>query len=170
MRNKILRIFRTVLSILIFLIVSAPMTHCQQYLQYIDIRMSFQISPFLILTSAISLVGGTCQRSDQTPEVKVMNSSHVYISWETPFQGCDRERIQSAQGFIGYLDRYIQDIEVDSSASGIVVRANPCLSLSIRKGGCPKNLKRGAGGQNIRRKIETEPLFDALIIIAQQFI
>ena len=152
MRNKILRIFRTVLNILTFLIVSGPMTHCQQYIHYIDIRMSFQISPLLIL-SAISLVGGTCQRSDQTPEVKVMNSSHVYISWETPFQGCDRERIQSAHIVIGYLDRYIQDIEVDFSASGIVVRANPCLSLSIRKGGCPKNIKRGAGGQNIKKKI-----------------
>ena len=151
MRNKILRIFRTVLNILTFLIVSAPMTHCQQYLQYIDIRMSFQISPLLIL-SAISLVGGTCQRSDQTPEVKVMNSSHVFISWETPFQGCDRERIQSAHVFIGNPDGDIQDIEVDFSASGIVVRANPCLSLSIRKGGCPKNLKRGAGGQNINKK------------------
>ena len=120
---------------------------------YIDIRnrMSFQISPLLILTSAISLVGGTCQRSDQTPEVKVMNSTHLYISWETPFQGCDRERIQSAHVVIGYLDGDIQDIEVDFSASGIVVRANPCLSLSIRKGGCPKNLKRGAGGQNIKK-------------------
>ena len=135
-----------------FLDSERSMTHCQQYLQYIDIRMSFRISPLLIL-SAISLVGGTCQRSDQTPEVKVMNSSHVYISWKAPFQGCDRERIQSAHVVIGYLDRYIQDIEVDFSASGIVVRANPCLSLSIRKGGCPKNIKREAGGQNIKKKM-----------------
>ena len=120
-KENFARIFRTVLNILIFLIVSAPMTHCQQYLQYIDIRnrMSFQISPLLILTSAISLVGGTCQRSDQTPEVKVMNSTHLYISWETPFQGCEWERIQSAHVVIGYLDGDIQDIEVDFSASGI---------------------------------------------------
>ena len=159
MRNKILRIFRTVLSILIFLIVSAPMTHCQQYIQYIDIRMSFQISPLLIL-SAISLVGGTCQRSDQTPEVKVMNSSHVYISWEAPFQGCERERIQSAHVFIGNPDGDITDIEVDFSVSGIVVKANPCLSLSIRRVGCPKNIKRGAGGQNVKKEnVETESLF-----------
>ena len=159
MRNKILRIFRTVLNILTFLIVSAPMTHCQQYIQYIDIRMSFQISPLLIL-SAISLVGGTCQRSDQTPEVKVMNSSHVFISWEAPFQGCKRERIQSAQVFIGNPDRDIQDIEVDFSVSGIVVKANPCLSLSIRRVGCPKNIKRAAGGQYVKKEnVETESLF-----------
>ena len=152
MRNKILRIFRTVLNILTFLIVSAPMTHCQQYIQYIDIRMSFQISPLLIL-SAISLVGGTCQRSDQTPEVKVINSSHVYISWEAPFQGCDRKRIQSAQVFIGNPDRDMQDKEVDFiPSSGIFVKANPCLSLSIRRVGCPKNIKRGAEGQNVKKK------------------
>ena len=142
MRNKILRIFRTVLNILTFLIVSAPMTHCQQYLQYFDIRMSFQISRLSIL-SAISPVGGTCQRSDQTPEVKVLNSSHVFISWQAPFQGCERERIQSAHVVIVPWQRYTRQRSWFQCSSGDKIST---------------------------KKIETEPLFDALIIKAQQFI
>ena len=81
----------------------------------------------LILASVANIVIGTCKSSNQLPNVIVADSGHLLVNWANSFEGCDRERIQSASVEIDRIKSIVNFKDREAK-----VKADPCLKHMIR--------------------------------------
>ena len=91
-------------------------------------RMSFHITQLLILACAAYLVEAKCWTSDQKPKVTVKNSSHISVSWNDSFEGCENMSVKGALVKVNLDTRF-----VNFSEGSADVKASPCLTHRIRE-------------------------------------
>ena len=91
-------------------------------------RMSSCITQLLILSCTAYLVEAKCWTSDQKPEVAVKNSSHISVSWNNSFEGCENKRVESALVKVNGDTKFVNFSEGTAN-----VKASPCLTHRIRE-------------------------------------